>query len=50
MIFAIRAWLHRKDKGYCRRCGKKLTDHEIEWYGVNCEKCEQKYMKELWED
>lgn len=50
MIFRIRAWLHRNDKGYCRRCGKKLTDQEIKFYGLNCNKCEEKYMRELWND
>lgn len=48
MVIRIRAWIHRNDPGYCRRCGKKLTDHEIQFYAINCEKCEQKYMRELW--
>ena len=40
-------WFKRNKKGRCRRCGRKLTDQEKEYYTSHCEKCERYFMKTL---
>ncbi len=37
--------LLRRKVERCRTCGKRLTEEQIYFYDVNCEKCEQKYME-----
>lgn len=47
MFRRLRAWLHRKDKDYCKGCGKRLTEPEKFWYGVRCEECEKRLDKKI---
>lgn len=31
----------------CINCGRRLTDTEMTYYGMNCERCEKKIQKVL---
>lgn len=43
----IKAWFYRSNKERCALCGNRLKEHEKQYYGVNCEKCESRFMGKM---
>lgn len=38
---------NRGKSGRCIHCGRKLTEIEVEYYEISCERCERKLLKRL---
>lgn len=46
LVRLIKFWNRGKD-GYCNRCGSKLTEEELQYYEIHCEKCEDYVYRKL---